>query len=193
MIEYINANKDLILASGSPRRQELLQALGLAFTVQQKKVEETYPGNLTPAEVAEYLAKKKANQFDSPLANQIIITADTIVALNDWILGKPANEKEATEMLKALSATSHDVITGVCVRDNSNYHLFHGSTRVTFEKLSDELIAKYIEKEQPYDKAGAYGIQEWFGMVAVKYIEGSYYNVMGLPVHSLYRKLIEII
>ncbi|ALO14302.1 Septum formation protein Maf [Salinivirga cyanobacteriivorans] len=193
MIEYINANKDIILASGSPRRQELLQALGLAFTVQQKKVEETYPGNLKPREVAEYLAEKKASVFSTPSKNQIIITADTIVALNERILGKPSNKNEAAEMLRALSATSHDVITGVCVRDASNYYLFHGSTRVTFEELSDELTAKYIEKEQPYDKAGAYGIQEWFGMVAVKYIEGSYYNVMGLPVHLLYRKLIEII
>lgn len=193
MIEQINKNKDIILASGSPRRQELLKELGLSFTLLQKKTDESYPANLKPYEVAEYIAKKKAGIFETPQKKQIIITADTIVALHDQILGKPQNKKEAFDMLSALSNTSHQVITGVCLRDEHKCHLFHANTKVTFEELTDELIEQYIEKEKPFDKAGAYGIQEWFGMVAVKHIEGSYYNVMGLPVHLLYRKLLEIL
>ncbi len=193
MIEQINKNKDIILASGSPRRQELLKELGLSFTLLQKKTDESYPANLKPYEVAEYIAKKKAGIFETPQKKQIIITADTIVALHDQILGKPQNKKEAFDMLSALSNTSHQVITGVCLRDEHKSHLFHANTKVTFEELTDELIERYIEKEKPFDKAGAYGIQEWFGMVAVKHIEGSYYNVMGLPVHLLYRKLLEIL
>lgn len=192
MIDFINKNKIIVLASGSPRRQSLLQQLGINFTVEVKKVDESYPGNLTSTEVAEYIAHKKAMAFDNPEKQQILITADTIVATEQEILGKPNDKIEAQNMLKTLSDNTHWVITGVCLRDINQCHLFHSTTKVTFEPLTDELIKNYIEKEKPFDKAGAYGIQEWFGMVAVKHIEGSYFNVMGLPVHKLYQKLIEI-
>jgi septum formation protein len=144
-------------------------------------------------EIAEHIALQKAKAFKIPNKDEYIITADTIVSLNNEILGKPSDKREAYNMLKKLSDKSHQVTTGVCIRETDKHHIFHSQTEVYFDVLTDDVINKYIEISKPYDKAGAYGIQEWFGMIAVKEIKGSFYNVMGLPIHKLYTELIKLI
>lgn len=193
MIDHINSNADIILGSGSPRRKDLLAQLGLNFTIMTHPVEETYPEDLEVTEIAKYIAQKKAKAFDQPKERQIIITADTIVALKNQILGKPHNQDDACNMLRQLSGQTHQVLTGVCLRNHNHCSVFHGITNVTFEPLTDDFITAYVKEENPLDKAGAYGIQNRFGMMAVKHIEGSFYNVMGLPVHQLYKALLKII
>jgi septum formation protein len=180
----------LVLASNSPRRQELLTRLGLNFEVRIKAVDESYPSNLRRAAIAEYLAEKKAAAYLPDLQpDELLITADTIVCLDEQVLNKPADAAEAHAMLHALSGRAHDVITGVCLQSTARKTVLHDVTKVYFKELSEIEIHTYVEKHQPLDKAGAYGAQDWIGMVAIYKLEGSFYNVMGLPVHKVYAAL----
>jgi septum formation protein len=185
----MNLNRKLILSSNSPRRKELLGKLNVSFEVKVKEVPEDYPPHLQREQIAEYLANHKAAAYQPDIQDEIIITADTIVVLHDQVLNKPANAAEARQMLQTLSGQVHDVITGVCLLSKDKKVVFHDITRVKFKALSVAEIDYYIGKYQPYDKAGAYGAQEWMGMIAIEWIEGSYFNVMGLPVHKLYSQL----
>lgn len=180
----------LILASGSPRRQQFFKDLDLDFEIRVKDVEEIYPPELKAVEITNYLAELKASAFDGDLSeNEILVTSDTIVWHQNKALGKPKSAKEAFEMIKSMSNTTHEVITSVCFKTNTGSTLLHDVTKVTFKELSDEAILYYIENYKPYDKAGAYGIQEWFGFMAVTKVEGSYTNVMGLPTAKVYEYL----
>jgi len=182
----------IILASRSPRRQQLLRQLGVKFDVIIKDYPENYPADLKGEEIAVYLARGKAKLFRNEISdNEIVITADTIVWCKGKILGKPAGAEEARQMISDLSGDTHEVITGVTLLSGSKEKTFSVSTKVTFEKLSEEEINYYIEVFKPYDKAGAYGIQEWIGLAACSRIEGSYFNVVGLPVQRLYKELLE--
>lgn len=179
----------IILASKSPRRQELLSAMNLDFKVVLKEVDESYPDQLLPAEIAVYIAEKKAKAFDEDSKGSIIVTADTIVAYNGEILGKPEDAHHATEMLTKLSGANHQVYTGVSLICNGKMRSFYDTTEVFFNTLSQEQISYYIKNYNPMDKAGAYGIQDWIGLIAVEKIIGSYTNVMGLPTEKLYKVL----
>lgn len=180
----------LVLASKSPRRNELLKGLGVDFTVRSKDTDESFPMDMDPFEVAGYLSKKKADAFVPELADQeIILTADTVVILDGQILNKPADEKEAYEMIAALSGKVHHVVTGITIGKSSHLVTKQDVVKVHFKELSKDEIVYYIKNFQPFDKAGAYGIQEWIGYVAVDRIEGSFYTVMGLPVHLVYEEL----
>ena len=186
-----NLNKcRIILASRSPRRQQLLRELGLKFDVVIKEYTETYPEGLDGEEIARYVAHEKAISFKNEISdNEIVITADTIVWCNNKVLGKPLNSEDAIRILKEISGTTHEVITGVSLLSSSKEVTFSVSTKVTFETLSGEEIRYYVDKFRPYDKAGAYGIQEWIGIIACSHIEGSYFNVVGLPAQRLYKEL----
>jgi septum formation protein len=183
---------DIILASASPRRKQLLEELGIPFKVQTKNVEESFPAELKPEEVAAYLSELKANAFLKEELNErsLIITADTIVTLEGQILGKPAGRGDAIRILQQLSAKKHQVITGVSLRSKYKQTVFSVTTDVYFKQLSSAEIAFYVDTFKPYDKAGAYGIQEWIGHAAIERIDGSYFNVMGLPTHRLYEELL---
>ena len=184
----------IILASRSPRRQQLLTELGLKFEVVVKDFDETFPSGLTGEEIARYIAYRKAASFENEIPeNAIVIAADTIVWCNEKVLGKPVNKEDAFAILKEISGNTHEVITGVSLRSKSKEITFSESTKVTFEPFSEEETEYYIENYKPYDKAGAYGIQEWIGIIACSHIEGSYFNVVGLPVQRLYKELIEFI
>ena len=185
-------NKNIILASGSPRRQELFKELGLDFSIQVKAVEEVYPPTLKGAEITNYLAELKAAAFTELGENDIIITADTIVWLNDKAIEKPKDKPHAIEMLQEISGKCHEVITSICIKTVTSQKVFYDVTKVCFKPLSREEITYYVDKYQPFDKAGAYGIQEWIGFIGVTKIEGSYFNVMGLPVHKLYEELMKL-
>lgn len=181
---------EIILASKSPRRQELLRDLGLKFSVQSMDTPEDFPDNLGMTEVPVYLAELKAEAFRPILKNnQLVITADTIVWLDGQVLNKPTDYADGFRMLKDLSGKKHQVLTGVCLLSTEKKVLFYASTDVWFKELSDEEIQFYLENYRPYDKAGAYGIQEWIGYIGIYHIEGSFFNVMGLPVQSLYEHL----
>ena len=183
-------NHHIILASGSPRRQEFFKGLGLDFDIQLKPVKEEYPPRLIHFEISNYLAQLKALPFKDVLkANDILITSDTIVWHNNTALGKPRDADEAFQILKSLSNQTHEVITSVCFTTTTFEKTLHNITKVTFKALSDEEILYYINTYKPFDKAGAYGIQEWIGQIGVTKIEGSYFNVMGLPVHLVYKTL----
>ncbi|TPG37621.1 Maf-like protein [Flavobacterium pectinovorum] len=180
----------IILASGSPRRQQFFKDLNLDFKIRLKDIEEIYPPELKGVEITDYLAELKANAFEGELKeNEILVTSDTIVWHQNKALGKPKNAEEAFEMIKSMSNATHDVITSVCFKTSTASTLLHDITKVTFNDLSDEAILYYIENYKPYDKAGAYGIQEWFGFMAVAKVEGSYTNVMGLPTAKVYEYL----
>lgn len=180
----------IILASRSPRRQELLRELGLTFEVVVKDWPEDYPGHLRGEEIALYVALAKAKTFQSEIKdNEIVITADTIVWCDNQVLDKPVDKKDAVRIIREISGNTHQVITGVCLLSTIKQTSFCSLTKVTFSELSDEEIEYYIDKCSPYDKAGAYGIQEWIGIAACSHIEGSYFNVMGLPVEQVYREL----
>jgi septum formation protein len=181
----------LVLASQSPRRQFLLSELGFDFEVMKPDVEENYPEGLSPAEIAVYLAELKADHFPKSAfrGNKLFITADTIVSLDDEILGKPNTYDEAREMLRKLSGRKHEVYTGVCLRSARKKRVFHVLSSVWFKDLTDEEITFYIENFKPFDKAGSYGAQEWIGYVGISHIEGSFFNIMGLPVKELYEEL----
>ena len=182
---------NIILASGSPRREYLLRELGLNFNIFVKDdIDEQAPPDLHREEIAVYLARHKALHYTPELKNNtMIITADTIVCLGDEIMNKPADVKEARQMLTKLSGNYHDVITGICVRTLEKSVCIHTSTRVHFKNLEEEEIEYYITNYKPFDKAGGYGIQEWIGYTGIDRIEGSYFNVMGLPVQKLYEEL----
>lgn len=183
---------NLILASKSPRRQYLMKELGLDFEVHTKEVDESFPENLKAQEIPLYLCQKKADAFDEELTdNTIVITADTIVWIDNQVLNKPENFDDAVRMLKLLSGKKHEVYTGVCLRSKNKTKTFYALTSVYFKELSQEEIEYYINNFNPYDKAGAYGAQEWIGYIAVEKIEGSYFNVMGLPVRELYEELLK--
>ena len=192
-IEEINRYR-IILASRSPRRQQLLYELGLKFEVVTRSWTEKYPRHLKGAKIALYVAGRKAKAFQSEVKdNEIVITADTIVWCNNKVLGKPAGTADARKILREISGNTHEVITGVCLLSAVKQTSFFSSTKVTFTELSDEEIEYYISNFNPYDKAGAYGIQEWIGIAACSRIEGSYFNVMGLPVEQVYRELLKFI
>jgi septum formation protein len=182
---------NLILASASPRRRQLLADCGLNFTLAEKfECDESFPADMPACEVAQYLSKIKSNAYPNELADSdIVLTADTVVIAEDKILGKPADKTEAAAMLSMLSARKHIVTTGVTIRSKRLSHSFSVTSTVSFRALSNEEIDYYIETYKPYDKAGAYGIQEWIGYVAIEGIEGSFFNVMGLPVQRLYMEL----
>lgn len=181
---------NLILASGSPRRQQFFKDLDLDFEIRLKEVEEIFPETLKREEITNFLAELKAKAFEVDLQpNDILITSDTIVWHNSKALGKPKDEEDAFKILKSLSNSTHEVITSVCFKTNSNTKLLHEVTKVTFNELSSNDIYYYIQNYQPFDKAGAYGIQEWIGFVGVSKIEGSYANVMGLPTDKVYHYL----
>ncbi len=181
---------DLVLASGSPRRQQLMQQAGFKFTIRLNAVEETYPKTLDVYQVAPYLAQLKAQSFRGKLApNELVITADTVVIQAGNVLEKPADKAEAIAMLQALSGDTHEVVTGVCLHTNAKEVVFHDTTSVHFLPLTQVEIESYVTECQPFDKAGSYGVQEWIGMVGVSKLEGSFYNVMGLPLHALYQHL----
>ncbi len=184
--------KKLLLASASPRRRELLSALDAdTEIVRVKDIDESYPEDISHRDVPEYIACKKRDAYDlSSLKNdEILVTADTVVLLENRVLGKPSTTHEAREMLRALSGRSHEVITGVTLSTSDKSISFSTSTLVHFSELSEEEIEYYVAKYAPLDKAGAYGIQEWIGYIGIKGIEGCYYNVMGLPVHDLYEHI----
>ncbi len=184
----------IILASGSPRRQAYFKELGIDFTIQLKEVEEIYPEALQKEAITNYLAELKAQAFDNELQpNEILITSDTIVWHNNKALGKPKTTEEAYDMLRVLSDDTHQVYTSVCFTTTTKTETFFDVTRVTFNPLTEEDIAYYIKKYQPFDKAGAYGIQEWIGLVAIRKIEGSYATIVGLPVDLVYNKLLTFI
>lgn len=180
-----------VLGSGSPRRKELLRELGVDFTIESPDVDESYPEGLRGAEIALYLADLKAMAYplDRLTERTILITADTIVCLKDEVMGKPDDKVHAVEILRLLSGATHSVITGVCLRNRFRKRLFYNETKVSFKPLTEAEIDYYIERYHPYDKAGAYGIQEWIGFIGIEKIEGSYFNVMGLPVHQLYEEI----
>lgn len=187
-------NFHIILASNSPRRRELLGGLGLTYEVRTMSgIDESYPETLVGEQIPIHISSKKAGAYLSTLqANDLLITADTIVWLDGRVLGKPADEAEACQMLRALSGRTHQVITGVTLATTTFQKSFASVSQVTFAHLTDEEIDFYVTHYHPMDKAGSYGVQEWIGFIGVEHIEGSYFNVMGLPVQRLYRELKEI-
>lgn len=183
----------IILASKSPRRQELLRLMDIDFRIVLKDVDESYPDHLSPEEIAVYIAEKKAKAFDESVNDEIVLTADTIVSIDGHILGKPETTDHAAEMLSMLSGKVHRVITGVCLLYKHQYNLFYDVSEVFFRKLTEQEIRFYVDKYQPLDKAGAYGIQEWIGLIGIERINGSYTNVVGLPTEKLYQQLMRLI
>ena len=182
----------VILASASPRRQELLRDMGIPFVLEVRSIDESYPAHLKGEEIPEYLARKKALAFSDQLKpNDILITADTVVWHMETSLEKPEDKREAFAMLSALSGHWHEVITSVCITHQSQHTLVSDKTRVKFAELTPEEIRYYIDQFQPFDKAGSYGIQEWLGLIGIEAISGSYANVVGLPTQKLYKALIE--
>jgi septum formation protein len=179
-----------ILASKSPRRQQLLQSLGIRFQVKIKEVEEIYPEGMNIEDVPVFLAELKARPLLPELSeNDLLITADTIVSLNAEVIGKPTDSEDAKKMLQKLSGREHQVISGVCLSSISKQKSFRSITNVQFKNLTRQETDFYISAFQPFDKAGAYGIQEWIGFIGISHIEGSFYNVMGLPVQKLYEEI----
>lgn len=193
MLNTLLQNRHLILASASPRRKSFLQDLGLEFEIRVKEVVESYPNELKGKEISEYLAKLKATPFLEELKeNEILITADTIVWLEGNALGKPKNKEEARKMLRSLSNKTHEVISSIALTTTRKQVILSDKTSVSFKALSDEEINYYIENFKPFDKAGAYGIQEWLGFIGIERIEGSYFNVVGFPVQKFYEALHKI-
>lgn len=185
----MNFKHPLILASSSPRRQFLMREAGYDFKVEKPEVDESFPKELPVEQVAKYLASKKAEYFRVELHHEIVITADTVVILDNTILNKPEDRAEAIKMLSMLSGRTHIVMTGVCILSAEKEESFDDTTEVTFKKLSQAEIEFYVDTYKPFDKAGAYGAQDWIGMVAIEKIVGSYFNVMGLPMHKVYTHL----
>lgn len=184
-------NYNIILASVSPRRQEFLRALELDFDIQLKSVEEIYPQQLKHSQISDYLSVLKARPFLNELKEKdLLITSDTIVWHNNKALGKPIDDQEAYNMLNSLSGKTHEVITSVCFTSKTKQIVINDTTKVTFKQFTENEILYYIKNYKPFDKAGAYGIQEWIGQIGVNYLEGSYFNVMGFPVHLVYKTLI---
>lgn len=181
---------NIILASGSPRRQQFFKEMDLHYTIRLKEIEEIYPEYLQAEEITNFLAELKANAFENELKeNDVLVTSDTIVWLNGKALGKPKDYDDAFQMLQQLANQTHEVITSVCLKSMDKTEVFHCVTKVTFANLSDEAIRYYLDNYQPFDKAGSYGIQDWIGLVGISKIEGSYTNVVGLPTEMLFQKL----
>jgi len=196
VIELFEKLKDykVILASGSARRRQLLEEFGIDFEVVVKSFDESFPDNFSGEQIAEYIAAAKAKMFVNDIKNnEIIITADTIVWLDGKILGKPLNKADALRMLREISGKTHEVTTGVAILYGNKITTFIDTTKVTFREMTASELNYYVEKYSPFDKAGAYGIQEWIGLAACSRIEGSFYNVMGLPVEKVYSKLCDIV
>ena len=187
----MNDKYRIVLASNSPRRKELLTRLGIPFEVRVLSgIDESYPATIPVSEVALHIAGKKADAYREVMGeDELIITADTVVIVGDEILGKPADAEDAARMLRALSGRTHQVTTGVCMVAHDQDRRFSVTTDVTFKPLTEEEIRYYIQTFKPYDKAGAYGIQEWIGCIGVTALHGSYYNVMGLPIQRIYQVL----
>jgi septum formation protein len=183
---------NVILASGSPRRQQYFRDLDIDFSIQIKEVEEVYPQELKGAAITDFLADLKSKAFTGLQEKDLLITSDTIVWLENKALGKPKDAKEAFKMLSALSGKKHKVITSISIKSLSFQKIINDITTVTFKELTDEEIHYYINKYAPFDKAGGYGIQEWIGFIGIENIEGSYFNVVGLPVHKLYKELMDL-
>lgn len=183
---------NVILASKSPRRQQFFKDLDIDFTVQLKEVDEIYPKELIGSEITDFLADLKSKSFTDLNENELLITSDTIVWLDNKAFGKPKNETEAYIMLQELSGKKHEVITSISIKNKNFQKIINDTTLVYFKELSNDEINYYIKNYQPYDKAGAYGIQEWIGYIAIDKIEGSYFNVAGLPVHKLYKELMNL-
>ncbi|MEZ5019386.1 MAG: Maf family nucleotide pyrophosphatase [Bacteroidales bacterium] len=185
---------DLILASASPRRRQLMAEAGFRFRVAVTGFEERWPGHLRGREIAEYLAAGKADSWQETITpDQVLVTADTIVWCHGLNLGKPVDDEEAKSILRQLSGCRHEVITGICLRDDERKKVFSVTTGVTFRDLTEEEIDYYVMNYHPLDKAGAYGIQEWIGLRGITVIEGSYYNVVGMPVSELYTALLDFV
>ena len=181
---------NIILASGSPRRQQFFKEMDLHYTIRLKEIEEIYPEHLQAEEITNFLAELKANAFENELKeNDVLVTSDTIVWLNGKALGKPKDYDDAFQMLQQLANQTHEVITSVCLKSIDKTEVFHCVTKVTFANLSDEAIKYYLDNYQPFDKAGSYGIQDWIGLIGISKIEGSYTNVVGLPTEILFQKL----
>ena len=182
-------NRPIVLASSSPRRQYLMKEAGFHFTTEKPEVDESFPQGLPVDQVARYLAEKKAEYFRLTMKEEIIVTADTVVILDNRIINKPEDRSEAIRMLTDLSGKTHIVMTGVCILSKEKEESFDDTTEVTFQALKQAEIEFYVDNYKPYDKAGAYGAQDWIGMVAIQSIVGSYFNVMGLPIHKVYQHL----
>ena len=193
MLQKLLEKHHIILASGSPRRQRFFRDLGLDVTIKVKEIEERYPDHLQAAEITDYLAVLKASEFLGLKPEEILITSDTIVWHENKALGKPRSKEDAKKMISSMSDKTHEVITSVCFKTSEFQKVIHQVTKVTFAKLSREEIEYYVETFSPMDKAGAYGIQEWIGLIGIKSIEGSFYNVMGLPVQLVYKTLREMV
>jgi len=194
MLQEKLKNHHIILASASPRRQKFFSELGIDFDIQLKPVKEEYPERLRHFEITDYLAQLKSLPFKEDLKDKdILVTSDTIVWHKDKALGKPRNKEEAFQTLTSLSNATHEVITSVCFTTKTTQKTVSAVTKVTFKELTSEEINYYIDNYKPFDKAGAYGIQEWIGYIAVTKIEGSHYNVIGLPVHLVYQTLLELV
>lgn len=194
MLKELLTGKEIILASGSPRRQQFFRELDIPVTIDVRPVEEVYPEHLQNEEITNFLAELKAEVFKMEIKEeQILITSDTIVCHQGKALGKPENAAEAEAMLTSLSGHSHEVITSVCFTRHKLQRTVHAKTKVTFKELSREEIRYYIEHFKPYDKAGGYAIQEWIGQIGITHIEGSYFNVVGLPTHLVYKTLSEMV
>ena len=192
MLSDLLKDKIIVLGSASPRRKNLLRAIINDFEIKVSDLEEEYPKNLKEKEISEFLAIQKSDILSIKIKkNEILITADTIVIKGGQILNKPKNKTQAKEMLVFLSGSSHKVITSVCLRDQQKKLVFSSITKVFFKPLSDAEINYYVEEYKPLDKAGSYGIQEWIGLIGITKIEGSYFNVVGLPIEKLYQKLIQ--
>ncbi len=185
-----NLIRPIVLASASPRRQELMRQAGFKFTVRSPHVDESFPADLPVLNVALFLAEKKAASFGPVVGDEIVIAADTTVVIGETVLNKPETADEARAMLRQLSGNTHMVVTGVCMVANSKKRSFAEATSVTFVELTDHEIEYYIKTHKPFDKAGAYGIQDWIGQIGISTISGSYYNVVGLPIHRVYRELV---
>lgn len=187
-------NYEIVLASGSPRRHQFFEELGIPVTIDVRPVEEVFPESLKASEITDYLAKLKAESFKGDIAeNQVVITSDTIVYLEGVALGKPSNHKEAVQMITSLSGKEHDVITSVCFTTANDQKVLNHTTKVFFCELDEDEIEFYVKNYQPFDKAGGYAIQEWIGLIGIEKIEGSYFNVVGLPTHLVYKTLKELL
>lgn len=182
----------IILASGSPRRQQFFKDLDIPFSIQLREVEEIYPEDLIAEEITDYLARLKSQQFTDIQENEVVITSDTIVWFDEKAIGKPKDYEDAFSMLQSFSNGYHDVYTSICIKTKGVEKIVNDRTRVYFNKLSDEEIHYYLKECKPFDKAGSYGIQDWIGLIGIHKIEGSYFNVMGLPVHKLYKELMKL-
>lgn len=193
MLKEKLAEHKIILASGSPRRHQFFRELGIDFEVRLKPIEEVFPEQLKGAEITDFLAELKATAFEGELQRgDILITSDTIVWHNQAALGKPKDAAQAMEMIKSMCGKTHEVITSVCFKTSEEVKIVNATTKVHFGDVTENEIEYYITEFQPFDKAGAYGIQEWIGLIGIDGIEGSYFNVVGLPTHLVYKTLLEI-